>query len=84
MAHDVIICGDARRMDALSDGSVQLVVTSPPYNVGKAYATHSDDLPPTSECGYAQVFCCGSITPIEWLTLISKHDRKSCINGVIR
>ena len=45
MAHDVIICGDARRMDALSDGSVQLVVTSPPYNVGKAYANHSDNLP---------------------------------------
>ncbi len=45
MAHDVIICGDARRMDALSDGSVQLVVTSPPYNVGKAYANHHDSLP---------------------------------------
>jgi DNA modification methylase len=45
MAHDVIICGDARRMDALSDSSVQLVVTSPPYNVGKAYATHNDCLP---------------------------------------
>ncbi len=45
MAHDVIVCGDARRMDALSDGSVQLVVTSPPYNVGKAYANHDDRLP---------------------------------------
>ncbi len=45
MAHDVIICGDARRLDAVADASVQLVVTSPPYNVGKAYATHSDDLP---------------------------------------
>lgn len=45
MAQDVLVCGDARRMDALSDGSVQLVVTSPPYNVGKAYATHNDSLP---------------------------------------
>ncbi len=45
MAHDVIICGDARRMDALDAASVQLVVTSPPYNVGKAYATHDDSLP---------------------------------------
>jgi DNA modification methylase len=45
MAHDVIICGDAQRMDALSDGSIQLVVTSPPYNVGKAYANHNDSLP---------------------------------------
>jgi SAM-dependent methyltransferase len=32
-------------MDAVADGSVQLVVTSPPYNVGKAYATHNDSLP---------------------------------------
>ena len=29
----------------IADGSVQLVVTSPPYNVGKAYANHSDNLP---------------------------------------
>ena len=45
MAHDVIVCGDARRMNQVTDGSVQLVVTSPPYNVGKAYATHNDSLP---------------------------------------
>lgn len=45
MAHDVIVCGDARQMAAVADGSVQLVVTSPPYNVGKAYATHNDSLP---------------------------------------
>src|SRR3990170_2194738 len=34
---DVIHCRDARRMSEVADGSVQLVVTSPPYNVGKAY-----------------------------------------------
>ncbi len=45
MAHDVIVCGDARRMEQIADGSAQLVVTSPPYNVGKAYATHNDSLP---------------------------------------
>ncbi len=66
MAHDVIICGDARRMDAVADGSVQLVVTSPPYIVGKAYATYSDDLPPTNECVCVQVFCCDIIVPTEW------------------
>ncbi|HSN77714.1 MAG TPA: site-specific DNA-methyltransferase [Anaerolineae bacterium] len=32
-------------MAEVAGGSVQLVVTSPPYNVGKAYATHSDNLP---------------------------------------
>jgi len=42
---DKIFCADSRRMAGIPDGAVQLVVTSPPYNVGKAYANHSDDLP---------------------------------------
>ncbi len=42
---DIIYCGDARRMVELPDSCVQLVVTSPPYNVGKSYANHSDNLP---------------------------------------
>ena len=29
--------GDARHMDAIADGSVALVVTSPPYFAGKQY-----------------------------------------------
>jgi len=32
-------------MAEVADGSVQLVVTSPPYNVGKAYTDHNDRLP---------------------------------------
>ncbi len=39
-----IICGDARGMDAVPDASVQLVVTSPPYNVAKGYNNHNDNL----------------------------------------
>ncbi len=39
-----IICGDARRMEAVPDASVQLVVTSPPYNVSKDYTDHDDNL----------------------------------------
>lgn len=31
------VCGDARRMDSIADGSVALVVTSPPYFAGKQY-----------------------------------------------
>ena len=31
------VCGDARCMDTVEDGSVALVVTSPPYFAGKAY-----------------------------------------------
>ena len=34
---DPVLCGDARRMDAVADGSVALVVTSPPYFAGKRY-----------------------------------------------
>jgi DNA modification methylase len=31
------VCGDARQMDGVADGSVALVVTSPPYFAGKQY-----------------------------------------------
>ncbi len=31
------VAGDSRRMDTVADGSVALVVTSPPYFAGKAY-----------------------------------------------
>jgi site-specific DNA-methyltransferase (adenine-specific) len=31
------VCGDARSMSAIADGSVALVVTSPPYFAGKQY-----------------------------------------------
>lgn len=41
---DAIYCGDSRQMSQIEDGSVQLIVTSPPYNVGKAYDSHSDDM----------------------------------------
>ena len=34
---DSLICGDARDMSAVSDNSVALVVTSPPYFAGKQY-----------------------------------------------
>ena len=42
---DEIYCADAREMAHLPDACVQLVVTSPPYNVGKGYSHHGDDLP---------------------------------------
>ncbi|HEY1830612.1 MAG TPA: site-specific DNA-methyltransferase [Acidimicrobiales bacterium] len=35
-------CGDARRMDAVADDSVALVVTSPPYFAGKQYEEELD------------------------------------------
>ena len=36
------VCADARRMDALADDSVALVVTSPPYFAGKQYEEELD------------------------------------------
>jgi DNA modification methylase len=36
---------DSRDLSFIPDGAVDLVVTSPPYNVGIKYATHEDCLP---------------------------------------
>jgi modification methylase len=41
---DRIFCADAQDMAVVPDATVHLVVTSPPYNVAKAYADHDDDL----------------------------------------
>ncbi|MBI3742212.1 MAG: site-specific DNA-methyltransferase, partial [Chloroflexi bacterium] len=41
---DHIYCADSRAMHQVNDNSVQLVVTSPPYNVGKEYAHHLDNM----------------------------------------
>ncbi len=48
-ALDKLIVGDARRMDEVSDSSVALVVTSPPYFAGKEYeeALGQDGVPAT-------------------------------------
>lgn len=45
LAHNFIHNGDSRNLDFIADGTVDLVVTSPPYNVGIQYATHNDSLP---------------------------------------
>ncbi|MCL4534685.1 MAG: site-specific DNA-methyltransferase [Bacteroidetes bacterium] len=44
MQTNIIYCQDARRMGEVDDGSVHLIVTSPPYNVGKPYLDHSDTM----------------------------------------
>ena len=53
---DGCFCADARQMTALPDASVALVVTSPPYFVGKSYedavAADGDDRIPTSYFDY--------------------------------
>lgn len=44
MRTNVIYTKDCRHMDEVPDGSVQLIVTSPPYNVGKPYDGHQDNM----------------------------------------
>jgi site-specific DNA-methyltransferase (adenine-specific) len=39
---EAFVCGDARKMDEIEDGSVALVVTSPPYFAGKKYEEELD------------------------------------------
>ena len=43
MRLDAIYCSDSSQMGPVDDGSVQLVVTSPPYNVDKGYESYDDN-----------------------------------------
>jgi DNA modification methylase len=42
-AVDTLVCGDARDMAAVTDNSIALVVTSPPYFAGKEYEEALDE-----------------------------------------
>ena len=69
-----IINGDCIKvMKTLSDGCIDLVVTSPPYNCGIKYDTHIDDLPMDKYWGWTR----------EWLTetyRLIKDDGRVSIN----
>ena len=69
-----IINGDCIKvMKTLSDGCVDLVVTSPPYNCGIKYDTHIDDLPMDEYWSWTR----------EWLTetyRLIKDDGRVSIN----
>lgn len=45
MKTDIIYNADARRMKEVDSNSVHLIITSPPYNVDKAYDKHEDLMP---------------------------------------
>lgn len=51
---DKIYCGDSRTMRHVDDNSVQLIVTSPPYNVGTDYSAHYDEMALEEYLGYLQ------------------------------
>lgn len=67
--------GDARdRLSDLSDESVQLTVTSPPYNLGKDYDAGVDDRRPISEWQELMT------DVIDELFRVTAPDGKVCIN----
>ena len=46
MKIDTIVCGDCLDVMAeMPENSIDLIVTSPPYNVGKDYNGFSDEMP---------------------------------------
>ena len=59
---ELLVCGDSRTMRELPDRSVALVVTSPPYFVGKEYeAAVGQGSVPASYLDYPG--CCGTSSP---------------------
>ena len=65
---DVLEC-----LDYIEDNSVDLVFTSPPYNVGKKYENHSDNLPYEEYLSFLE-------RVIEKLFLKIKDDGRFVIN----
>jgi site-specific DNA-methyltransferase (adenine-specific) len=63
--------GDARRMDAIPDESLHLVVTSPPYWTLKAYPDHKDQLGQIED--YEQFH--------DELEKVWKHCYRACVVG---
>lgn len=63
-----IICGDVlKELEKIPSNSVHLTITSPPYNVGKEYDSHSDDM------GYKEY--------LGWLLKVWKEVRRLLVPG---
>ena len=63
-----IICGDVLKvMKKLQDNSVHLAITSPPYNVGKAYDNHNDKM------NYQEY--------LDWLNEVWKETQRILVPG---
>jgi len=68
-----IINGDATNRNCIESGTIDLIVTSPPYNVDIAYNSHKDDL------SYEDYLCFSKTwleTCFEWL----KDSGRLCLN----
>lgn len=51
MIENMILNRNARDLSPIPDGVIDLVITSPPYNVGIEYAEHDDRMPPADYMG---------------------------------
>jgi len=68
-----LYCADFLTSQALADESVDLIVTSPPYNVGIAYSTHDDAHDYEAYLDFSE----------KWLTQayrLSRADGRLCMN----
>lgn len=70
---DRIICGDARDLSMIPDESIDLVVTSPPYNAGIAYNVWDDHLDWTDYFDFIDALFCSYMRKL-------KHGGRLCVN----
>ena len=65
---NVVLCGDAKKkLKKIKKESIHLIVTSPPYNVGKPYKNHNDLMPYQKYLG--------------WLNEIWAESKRVLVNG---
>lgn len=68
MKTNIVLCGDAEKeLKTIEDESVHLIITSPPYNVGKPYKNHYDLMP------YQKY--------LEWLNKIWIESKRVLVKG---
>lgn len=69
----VIYNDDILTTSAVEDGSIDLIITSPPYNVGVGYTSHDDKMPYKDYLSFSK----------EWLSKcyhLLKDDGRFCLN----
>lgn len=75
MLSNRLICGDATRLDTCPADSIDLIVTSPPYNVGKAYNGEAagDELDYSAYLDFTRQWISNSLT---W----TRSTGRMCVN----
>jgi len=68
-----IYCADSTRLDVLADASVDLVITSPPYNLDVGYNGYHDDLPYQGYLEWVEKWAAA-------LWRVSRSGGRACVN----